>query len=326
MKRITGRTRRWTLVALFCAAVVIIMTLTKSQEQSTDIIFVSKSREMTIDFWRALSSGARMAAEEYEADYRMEAPLKERDYEIQNKMIEEAISRRPDVIVLAPADYEVTLPAARKVKEEGIQLVLIDSVLSEDIADCVVATDNYDAGVQAGAYLASLCEEDASIGIVSHVKGNSTAIEREQGIREGMGGKVNNIVHTVYGESDYSIAYNVTKELLLNHPEITAIAATNEYSTVGAARVIKDMGLKGKVKIVGFDNSIEEIQMVEAGVIEGIVVQKSFDMGYLGVKAATELARGERVEPYIDSGAKLITKENMYTKENQKLLFPITGE
>ena len=46
-------------------------------------------------------------------------------------------------------------------------------------------------------------------------------------------------------------------------------------------------------------------------------------MGYLGVETAVKLLEGEQVETYINSGSELITKENMYTEENQKLLFPV---
>ena len=62
---------------------------------------------------------------------------------------------------------------------------------------------------------------------------------------------------------------------------------------------------------------------MEAGVYEALAIQKPFNMGYLGVETAVRAARGERVEENIDSGSELITKENMYTEENQKLLFPV---
>ena len=34
-------------------------------------------------------------------------------------------------------------------------------------------------------------------------------------------------------------------------------------------------------------------------------------MGYLGITLGIETARGEYAEPYIDSGFKLVTKENI---------------
>lgn len=77
--------------------------------------------------------------------------------------------------------------------------------------------------------------------------------------------------------------------------------------------------------MAGFDSSIEEIRLLEEGVFDAIVIQKPFNMGYLGIETAVKAARGKEVAPYVDSGSELITKENMYTEENQKLLFPFFG-
>ena len=60
--------------------------------------------------------------------------------------------------------------------------------------------------------------------------------------------------------------------------------------------------------------------------MQGLVVQKPFNMGYLSVEKAVQLLEGVQVERNIDSGSKLITRENMYTDENQKLLFPFKDE
>lgn len=44
--------------------------------------------------------------------------------------------------------------------------------------------------------------------------------------------------------------------------------------------------------MVGFDSSIEEVQMLEEGVFNAIIVQKPFNMGYLGVENTVLLLRG----------------------------------
>ena len=289
------------------------------------IIYVAKNNEES-DFWAAAVAGAKMAAKEFEAELSVLSTKKELDLEIQNDLIDQAIAENPDVILLTPADYTATLPKAKKIKEKGIKLVLIDSILEEAIADSVVSTDNLYAGEGLGAYAKSLMQEDTKIGIVSHVKGSSTAIEREEGVRKGLGDEQDKIVEVVYSDSQYEKAYQVTKKLLLKYPDMNLLIALNEYSTVGAGRAVKDMGLDKQVNIIGFDNSIEEIRFLESGIVEGIVIQRPFEMGYLGVEAGVELVKGRKVEKEIDSGAKLIVKDEIYTPENQKLLFPFWGE
>ena len=100
------------------------------------------------------------------------------------------------------------------------------------------------------------------------------------------------------------------------------IVGLNEYSAVGAARAVKELGLEKEIRMAGIDSS-EEIQLLEEGIFEALVVQKPFNMGYLSVETAVRLVRGEKTEKIQNSGSALITKETMYTEENQKLLFPV---
>jgi ribose transport system substrate-binding protein len=45
-------------------------------------------------------------------------------------------------------------------------------------------------------------------------------------------------------------------------------------------------------------------------------------MGYDGVKTALAASKGEKVEPKIDTGVTVITKENMEEPRSQELLNP----
>jgi len=78
--------------------------------------------------------------------------------------------------------------------------------------------------------------------------------------------------------------------------------------------------------LIGFDNSPPIIQFLENGVIQAIIVQKPFNMGYLGIKSAVDTINGTAVDAVIDTGSVCITRDTMYTSENQKLLFPVNRE
>ena len=114
--------------------------------------------------------------------------------------------------------------------------------------------------------------------------------------------------------------------VLDKHPDVDVVVGLNEYSAVGAARAIVDKGLAGEISFVGFDSSLEEIKMLEAGIFQGMVIQNPFKMGYLGVETAVKVLNGEKVPREIDSGSVLITRDNMYLDENQEMLFPFKGE
>lgn len=292
-------------------------------EKKLRMIYIPKVIDETNDFWSSLISGARLAAEEYGVELIVKAPAAEEEYEQQNELIAWAIEERPDVLLLSPSHYSETTPMAERVVESGIPLVFIDSYVDKELAATVVSTDNYKAGRKQGELIKSLLPPEGRIIIISHVKGASTAMEREQGLRAALGEEESRVAEVAFCDSMYDKAYEQTAALLRTCDDVVMVAGLNEYSAVGAARAVKYLGLEKKVDVVGFDSSIEEIKLLEEGVFDGIIIQKPFNMGYLGMQAAVRLAEGGPVEKNVDSGSVTVTREDMYTEENQMLLFPL---
>jgi ribose transport system substrate-binding protein len=76
---------------------------------------------------------------------------------------------------------------------------------------------------------------------------------------------------------------------------------------------LRQTGLAGKKQFVGFDTSPALLSALNKGEIQGLVAQNPSRMGYLGVSTAVKHLRGEKVEPLIDTGCVLVTKENQAT-------------
>lgn len=298
----------------------------EKEKDPYQLIFIPKTIDPSNGFWTSLIDGAKLGAEELGAEIEVYGANSEEDVDGQIALIRSCIEKKPDALLIAPADYSRTTEVLREVKESGIKLILLDSTIDQNIADAVVSTDNYLAGKELGEYTQKLLNEDSVIGIIAHVQGTSTATERETGIREGLGECENQIAEVVFCNSSYKKAYALTKEMLLKYPDMDMLIGTNEYSAVGAARAVRDMGLTDQIQMVGFDNSIEEIQYLEAGVFQAIIIQKPFNMGYLGVEQAINVITNREVEHNLDSGSKLITRTNLYEEENQRLLYPFSGQ
>ncbi len=294
----------------------------KRTNKTFSLIYIPKTEDGTNDFWTSLLAGTRIAAKEYGVSLEVLAPAREQDVKRQNELLARAIEARPDAILISPSSFTESEELLKEAKQQGIFVTYVDSYTKNEIQDLTVATDNLEVGRKLGEYTASLIGENSKIAVVCHVKGVSTAVEREQGFREGLGKKEENIVEVVYCDSLYEKSYHLTEELLEKYPDLELIAGLNEYSSVGAARAVKDCGAESRVKVVGVDSSQEAVELMEQGIFQGIVVQKAFKMGYLGVKETVRMLKGETVERNTDSGSELVTPENMYTSEIEKLLFP----
>ena len=118
-------------------------------------------------------------------------------------------------------------------------------------------------------------------------------------------------------------AQEITTALLEDEPDIRGFVCTNEVCNVGAANALVELGMGGKVFVVGCDNSQRQIALLEQNIIQAIVIQRPFNMGYMAVQQAVRVAQGETPEDFVEVACVLITRENMYTQENQKLLFPV---
>lgn len=295
----------------------------RSAKQKTwDLIYIPKTVDGTNDFWTALIFGTRMAANEYGVNLEIVAPRREQDVERQNELLKESIGKRPDAILISPSSFTASEELLEQAGKEGIKITYIDSYTEKEIQDLTVATDNLEAGRKLGEYAGKILEEDSQIAIVGHVKGVSTAVERETGFREGLGSLEDNVVEVVYCNSQFDKAYQLTCELMEKYPDLEMIAGMNEYSAVGAARAVKDAGAKDRIQIVGVDSSQEAIELMEQGVFRGLVVQKAFKMGYVGVRDTVRMLKGEKISDHVDSGCELVTPENMYDSEIEKLIFP----
>lgn len=312
-------------VILIAASVVIFIGLLKpeaTQTRKCSLIYIPKIRDDTNDFWTSVISGCRMAAEEYESELEIMAPDKEENVEEQNRLLRAAIEKKPDAILFSPSSMNASDELLKEAKDKGIRITYIDSYTKEDLQDLTVATDNVNAGRMMGEYARTLLDKGSKIAIVSHVKGVSTAVEREQGFREGLGDYAENIVETVYCNSLYEKSYELAQKLMEKYPDLEMIAGMNEYSAVGVGRAVSDAGVKDRIDVVGVDCSQEAINLMEMGVYKGIIVQKAFRMGYIGVEETIHMLNGDAVEKNIDSGCELVTPENMYDSDIERLIFP----
>ena len=294
----------------------------KLEERRMSLVYIPKVEDSTNDFWKALILGTKMAAKEYNADIEIKAPAEENDIERQNELLKEAISEEPDAILFSPSSFTESNDLLKEAKEKGIRISFIDSYTEEKVQNLTVATDNLEAGEKLGKFAATLLGPDDQIAIVAHVKGVSTAVEREEGFRKGLGDLAKNIVEVVYCDSQYEKSRKLTQELMEKYPNLKMVAGMNEYSSVGAARAVKAAGAKDRIQVVGVDSSQEAVQLMENGVFKGLVVQKAFKMGYIGVKETILMLRGKSYEKDINSGCELVTPDNMYDSEIEKLLFP----
>ena len=278
------------------------------------------------DFWKVVQMGTEAAGREFGITVNFTGPADEKDIDGQIKMVDTAITRKVDAIVLAASDYTQLADAVDRTVEANIPVIIIDSDVQSDRTSCFIGTDNVDAGRKLGETLVDKVGDNCKIAVMGFIKGAATSDQREEGLMKVVAEHPGiNVLSMMYCKSDEDIAKAQTMDIISINPDIDAIVCLNAYGTEGTALAIDELELSGKVKIIGFDSTPEEIRYLEKGVIQALVVQNPYSMGYLGVKHALDAIQGKTVPKSVDTGASVVDRENMYQPENQKLLFPFTS-
>ena len=113
-----------------------------------------------------------------------------------------------------------------------------------------------------------------------------------------------------------TVALQLSDEL----KQADGVFCPNESSTFGMLLALKQLGLAGKVKFVGFDASPDLIKGLQAGEINALVAQNPTRMGYEAVKTLATHLRGQTVEQRIDSGCRLVTEPSLTDPDMRKFL------
>src|SRR5215467_6399904 len=246
-------------------------------------------------FWQTVHAGAESAAKELNVDVAWNGPASETDYSGQINIVEDAINRRVDAIVLAPSHRDALVPIVERAQGQGIPVVIFDSGIGTDKYVSYVATDNRQGGVVAAERLGPRLGGKGQIAVLGVKAGSVSTDEREQGFQETIKEKFPGIqiVAFQYGEADRAKSLDRATDILTAHPGLDGMFASNESSSVGAVQAIKQKGLAGKVVLVGFDSSPNLLDDLKAGTIDSLVLQNPFKMGYESVKVMVAKLNGQ---------------------------------
>lgn len=316
-------------VLAICFAVLLLLFVygsSRAQRTPERIEIILKARQNPPDFWRVVEQGIMVAAEEFGIQCNVTAPTSERDVDTQIRLMEEAIARKPDAIILAAGDYDRLVPVCKEAVGKGVALVTLDSDVNYEGRKCFVATDNYEIGKKLAALVDEAVGPGGKFGVMAHVKTTTTAVERRDGLLENVGGADGRLVALDYCEGSEEISQERAEKMLREYPEIECMVGLNESSSLGVTYAIQELGKEGEISMIACDSSQKQIEFMEHGIIQAFVVQNPFNMGYLSVQSTVKLLRGEQVPAVVHTDSVVIRKEDLYKKENQKLIFPFSND
>jgi ribose transport system substrate-binding protein len=205
------------------------------------------------------------------------------DYDVNS-----AVTSLQQIIALKPTAMAVTCMDAAAYKEPinnaiaaGIPVVTFDSDSSNSNRTTFIGTSNYAAGVAAAHYIAGKLSGKGRVACLTRT-GQSNINERIRGFTETIANTYPGIktVQVVDAGNDENEAATNIASLLAKDSNINYIFAGLQQAVLGTETALSESGLKGKIKIVGFDTDKTTLDSIKNGTVEATLSQSPYAEGY----------------------------------------------
>ena len=276
-------------------------------------------------FWKTVEAGARAAAADLDVELVWKGPLKENDRGQQIAIVEQFVTEGVSAIILAPLDAVALRRPVAMAAQRKIPVVIFDSALQGEAGKdyvSLVATDNRRGGELGGAKLGDLLDGKGKVVLLRYQVGSASTDAREAGFSTAVASRpeLEVISDNRYSGATAGEAKTAALNMLDTLKRADGIFCPNESSTFGMLLALKQSNLTGKVRFVGFDTSPALIESLRQGEVDALVAQDPRTMGRMAVTAAVNHLQGKPVEPIIDTGAAVVTRDNVDSPEIQKIL------
>lgn len=235
-------------------------------------------------FWTPVTEGAN-AATAYLGDYNATLDFVDLGDELSAEVvvagIEAALAQKYDGIVVVPI-FDGTARIINEATEEGVpvfNIIAEGGVASDRLA--FIGQDAISAGQQIGAYIAEQMEGAGKLGVITGYFGAAQHTNRMNGALDMIKADYPDIeiIGPFENRDKAESAYSLVEDMYTAHPELEMVYVT-AGGPFGAAKAVKDLGLTGKVGVVGFDHTPENVQYIKSGEMVGLLDQAPFQQAF----------------------------------------------
>ncbi|WP_320170791.1 substrate-binding domain-containing protein [Maridesulfovibrio sp.] len=267
-------------------------------------------------FWRTVCMGAHTAVSDSNTRIIWRGPRVENKSDAQKHLIEFYTAKHVDAMVIAPAHKNRLNESIDKAIKAGIKVVIVDSRTSANRQDSLIATDNYQAGRIGAKILLEKTKGKGSLLLMGNVPDNGSISDREQGFIDAVHelSPGTTVIKLNTQEGTRMEAQLAAEEILQSSIPLSGIFSDSEVSSEGVLYALKKLGITG-IPFVAFDYTEELLSALKTGLVDVVIAQTPFAMGYMGVRTAMELLEGKEVPATMKCPIKILTRENIDRNE-----------
>ncbi|MBA3710829.1 MAG: ABC transporter substrate-binding protein [Pyrinomonadaceae bacterium] len=230
--------------------------------------------------------------------------------------VEDLVTRRVDVIMLPPREFEGLSPALKAAREAKIPVFLIDREAAGTSGEDYVAfigSNFVQQGQRAGEWLINKTGGKANIVELQGTSGASVTRDRKQGFADAISKSPDmKIIASQTANFSRAEGQKVMETIIqARGKEITAVYAHNDEMAIGAIQALKAAGMKPgtDVLVVSVDGEKDALKAITAGEMN-VTVESNPRLGPLAFDTLERFRRGEKIEPRIIIQDRLFDSSN----------------
>ena len=274
----------------------------------THLVFGATYMTMNNPFYEVINNELKKEIEKKGDELIVRNP--ELDIDKQNEQIEEFVAKKVDGIFVNPIDSS-KLTSLQSAREAGIPIIAIDaSVDNTDLIDCLIESDNYNAGVLCAQNMMQRMQS-ANIVLLKHSTVES-ALSRIQGFVNTIKDYPQyKIIDSAECEGQLERSMPAMQAILKEHSNINVVMALNDPAALGALAAIESLN-RTNILVYGVDGTPDLKSLIkQSPLIAGTAAQSPIKFGILAAKNMYKILERKDVPKTIEVPVTLITKDNI---------------
>jgi ribose transport system substrate-binding protein len=277
-------------------------------------------KSLANEFFKTMEEGARkFAAEDGTFTLIPVGMNSETDIDTQISAMENFITQKVDLIVLAPADSVGLVPSVKKAVDAGITVVnfdvtldkkaLTDNGLPEDFL--FVGPDNNLGSELVGNYLGDKLGKKAKVVILEGNPGADNAKQRKEGFMKSVAAYEFELLESTTAHWETEEANTVMTNLLTRFPDVQGVMCANDSMALGVVRAIEAAGKINQIAVVGFDNIAACQALIKEDKMLATVDQFGPEMAANAIKVGFRILKGEKMSGWEKTSVEVVAKEHL---------------
>jgi ribose transport system substrate-binding protein len=230
----------------------------------------------------------------------------------------------PGFLIAVPDDETALLGSIQSYTQAGIPTMTVDTDLADKSARMLnISSDNLQGGIVAAKTLAAAVGDKGKVAILCYQPGITVNDQRLQGfeseIKKHPG--IDYVGPQLMQGADPTESVRYFDAVLQAHPDIAGVVTCADVATSGVMTSLKEKGLVGKVKLVGFDVDDDLVSGVKDGVVSALIVQQTEKLGADAVQWAYDYMNGKNPSKKdVRLAFKVVDKKNIDSSDVAELI------